>query len=106
MQTFNNWTRKQIKMLKISNRTFCDLAGIASTSFLPQYKYTPQVQKIMIIIETLVHIQKDRGEIKTERECVELFHELLWEAMTNTKEYQQSIKTFNEVHNDQSISGR
>ena len=99
MQTFNHWTRKQIKMLKLSNRTFCNIAGIAITSFLPQYKYTPQVQKIMIIIETLVHIQKDRGEIKTERECVELFHELLWESITSTKEYQQSIQTFNEVQN-------
>lgn len=45
MQTFNNWTRKQIKMLKISK----------------------------------------------------LFHELLWESIKSTKEYQQTIKTFKEV---------
>ena len=99
MNKFNEWARQQIKDLGISNKTFCELAGIAPNSFFTQYPYTPQVSKIIIIIETLVHIQKDRGEIKTERECVELFHEMLWEAMTNTKEYQQSIQTFNEVQN-------
>lgn len=96
MNNFNKWVRQQIKDLGMSNRKFCDLAGIAITSFLPQYQYTPQVSKIIIIIETIVHIHKDLGNIKTENECVELFHELLWEAMKSTSEYQQSLSTYKE----------
>lgn len=96
MNNFNQWAREKIKETGVSNQRFCELAGISPTSFLPQYKYTPQVSKIIIIIETIVHIYKNRGEITTENECVELFHELLWEGMKSTNEYQQSLSTYKE----------
>lgn len=96
MNKFNQWARQQIKDLGISNKRFCELAGIAPNSFFTQYPYTPQVSKIIIIIETIVHIHKDLGNITTENECVELFHELLWEAMKSTSEYQQSLSTYKE----------
>jgi predicted transcriptional regulator len=96
MNRFNQWVRQQIKDLGMSNRTFCELAGISMASLLPQYEYTPQVSKIIIIIETIVHIHKDLGNITTENECVEMFHELLWEGMKSTNEYQQSLSTYKE----------
>lgn len=107
MKTFNTWIRKQVKSVGWNNRAFCRAAGVGESVCNPSYNWCPKANTLIIMVETLVAKHIKKRNVTNEQETIQLFNELLWEAITSTKEYSSSITQLTkEVRDDQSISGR
>lgn len=91
MQSFNFWLRDKIKKAGWNNRSFCRAAGVGESVSNPSYDWCPKVNTMMIMVETLVAREIKKLNLSTPKETTEMFDQLLWEAITSTKEYSASI---------------